>query len=120
LQISPPKKFEHPHTFGANQAHLVYNYRVKKEELIKKFGTSGINYYVHIECVNTFVKKLPTESKVIETIWFLKPDELIGVYDDINECDACKNKFLLSDLAYLGIRLTTLSEISLLTKTHGN
>ena len=90
---------------------------MEKEELIRKFGTAGMNYYIHSECVNTFTKDLPKEDKVFEAVWFLKPEELIGKYNDIHQCDSCGKEFVLSDFAYLGIKLTSLNELTILIKT---
>jgi hypothetical protein len=74
---------------------LYNNIIMDTKELVKKFGTAAVNNYVHMECVNVFTKSLPVKDKVIETVWVLKPEELIGKYKDIDRCDSCSKPFIL-------------------------
>lgn len=87
-----------------------------RKELISKFGTSGFNHYLHIEHVLDFLKakKVPQKNFIIETIYFYSPEELIGKFNDITNCDYCHQEFNQQDKGYLMIRQTSLEEISVL------
>ena len=71
----------------------------KKKDLIRKYGTSGINYYAHKRCSKTLLALIEQEGDVIDqsrtTNWESK--ELVGKYGDITHCDVCKKEFKADD-----------------------
>ncbi len=54
--------------------------REERKDAIKKFGTNGMNTYVHLACQEGLQEKVRAEEKVFqpgtERTW--KPEELIG------------------------------------------
>lgn len=76
-------------------------------------GTLGIAQYVHVECENEFLQSLPSRGKVIEPArtrnW--TPDQLIGQFADITQCDWCGRKFDVTDSQYRSFWVTTQEEL---------
>lgn len=87
----------------------------KQKELIIKFGTSGQNMYVHVQCKGALLDKVKKEGNVIqpdrETNWGTQ--ELIGLYKDISHCDVCGVEFQPTDAGYYSCWVTSPDELAL-------
>jgi hypothetical protein len=61
----------------------------KRKDLIRKFGPTHINFYVHDTCESMLEAFVTERSEVIapgtREVW--KPSELIGRWHDIDRCD---------------------------------
>jgi hypothetical protein len=51
---------------------MFWSNKVRQEKLVKQFGTSAMNYYADVECLNKFTKSLPLPEHDIESVWFYK------------------------------------------------
>lgn len=86
----------------------------RREDLIRQFGTAGINIYVHLNCQDAALDRIRREGKTVqpdrEAYW--KSGDLIGRYPDIISCDQCGTLFRDSDDGYKSFWVTTQVELS--------
>src|SRR5260370_577102 len=86
----------------------------RREELIRQFGTAGMNIYVHLNCQDAALDRIRREGKTVqpdrEAYW--KPGDLIGRYLDIHSCDQCSALFQDSDDGYQSFWVTTPAELA--------
>lgn len=89
--------------------------REERKDVIKKFGTNGMNAYVHLACQHQLGEKVKDDGKVFqpgtERTW--KPEELLGKWDDITHCDICGNAFQASDAGFFSAWITSPEEAEL-------
>lgn len=85
----------------------------RREALIRKFGTAGVNMFVHLECRDSLLERIAQEGRVIQDdrIARWKPKELIGRFSDIVHCDECGRKFHETDRGYVSYWITSPEEL---------
>lgn len=85
----------------------------KIKDLVKKFGTAGMNVYVHDHCKDLLLEKIKADGKVIEDDRSInwKPKDLIGKYKDITRCDICGKEFVVGDQGYFSSWVTSPEEL---------
>jgi hypothetical protein len=83
--------------------------------------TSGVMLYVHLECLAPFLARLEREQATVQPdrLRFWRPDELIGRYKDITNCDLCGKTFVGTDRGYLGCWVVSLEQMALWLSAQG-
>jgi hypothetical protein len=83
--------------------------------------TQGVMLYVHLECLTPFLARLERERATVQPdrLSFWKPQELIGRYKDITQCDQCGQPFAPTDRGYLGCRVVTLEQMAVWLSAQG-
>jgi hypothetical protein len=83
--------------------------------------TAGIMLYVHLECLAPFLVRTEQERETIQPdrLQFWKPEELIGRYKDITNCDQCGRPFASSDRGYLSCWTVSLEQMALWLSAQG-
>src|SRR5262245_20971035 len=76
--------------------------------------TEGVMLYVHVECLTAFLARVECELATIQPdrLHFWKPEELIGRYKDITNCDQCGKDFAPTDRGYLGCWVVSLEQMA--------
>ena len=83
--------------------------------------TQGVMLYVHFECLTAFLPRLERERVTIQPdrLRFWKPEELIGRYRDITNCDQCGNNFAQTDRGYLCCWVVSLEQMAVWLRAQG-
>jgi hypothetical protein len=83
--------------------------------------TEGVMLYVHLECLTAFLARAERELSTIQPdrLHFWKPEELIGRYKDITNCDQCGKTFAPTDRGYLGCWVVSLQQMAIWLSAQG-
>jgi hypothetical protein len=77
--------------------------------------TQGVMLYVHLECLTAFLARAERARTTIQPdrLRFWKPEESIGRYKGITNCDQCGKSFAPTDRGYLGCWVVSLEQMAL-------
>jgi hypothetical protein len=83
--------------------------------------TAGVMLYVHLECLAPFLARIEREQATVQPdrLRFWKPEELIGLYKDITNCDQCGKTFAPTDRGYLSCWVVSLPEMAVWLSAQG-
>ena len=83
--------------------------------------TQGVMLYVHLECLTAFLARVEGERMTIQPdqLHFWKPEELIGRYKDITNCDQCGKTFAPTDRGYLGCWVVSREQMAVWLSAQG-
>ena len=74
-----------------------------RKKQIRLYGPAHFNYYVHKECAEVALERIKSKGDTVNTDMtrHYQPEELIGKYRDITNCDKCDREFQLTDTEYI-------------------